>query len=222
MAADRTGIVVGLLGAALLALSACTSTTPDTAGSPPGSPLPAPPTTVPPSVSGALGATSLPEPQQLGPGWEYRVEGADLEDGAGNDTPFQQRNPEEIVVTTIPMGCEQRSPSPTPLNVLQATYQDPETARYAVVLRMRFGTEEEAERFAALRLTDLVACRDQPDDPYSGAPAPVQEVDSSTATYQLPGEPATWTTIAALDGTDLVTLDTDADPGTLGWIPPSR
>lgn len=223
MAADRTGALTGVI-VCLLALSACTTTTSADSGAAPDASLPAPPTSVPPSDAGPLAGTSMPDPSQLGQGWDFRVEGGALEDGVGNDTPFQQREPAEIVLTTIPMGCEQRASSATPLNVLQATYQNRESGRFAVVLRMRFTTEDAAAAFAAARTNDLLVCRNQPDDPYSGARAPVLDVEvsdgRSAATYRLPGEVVTWTTLAAVDGTDLVTLDTDADPATLSWTPP--
>ncbi len=219
--------------AALLAATGCTAdpaaqpsavTSPSagagfSASASPSVSLPPAPTTPPPTTAGPLDSATLPEPGAVGPGWEYRVEGADPEDGAGNDTPFQQRDPGEIVETTIPMGCEQRSDSPVPSDVLQATYAHPETGSYAVALRMRFESPEAAQEFADVRAEDLQACRDQPDDPYSGAPAPVLEVSAEGAqtlsTYQLLGEPETWTSAAAVMGTDVLTLDTDADPQSL-------
>ena len=239
MAADTGRIRVGrtslgvALAAALLAVTGCTAdpaaqpaavTTPSAGAgfsstTSPSASLPPAPTTPPPTTAGPLDSATLPEPGAVGPGWEYRVEGADPEDGAGNDTPFQQRDPDEIVETTIPMGCEQRSASPVPTDVLQATYAHPETGNYAVALRMRFTSPEAAQEFADVRAADLQACRDQPDDPYSGAPAPVLEVttdDTMTlSTYQLLGEPETWTSAAVVMGTDVLTLDTDADPQSL-------
>ena len=227
----RTSVGVAL-AAALLAVTGCTAdpagqpaavtTSPTTTPSPsPSASLPPAPTTPPPTTAGPLDSATLPEPGDVGPGWEYRVEGADPEEGAGNDTPFQQRDPDEIVVTTIPMGCEQRSASPVPRDVLQATYAHPESGSYAVALRMRFDSPEAAQEFADVRAEDLQACRDQPDDPYSGAPAPVLEVTVTTddtqtlSTYQLLGEPETWTSAAAVMGRDVLTLDTDADPQSL-------
>ncbi len=119
------------------------------------------------------------------------------------------------------MGCEQRSASPVPTDVLQATYAHAGSGSYAVALRMRFDSPEAAQEFADVRAADLQACRDQPDDPYSGAPAPVLDVTVATdeiqtlATYQLLGEPETWTSAAVVMGTDVMTLDTDADPQSL-------
>lgn len=165
----------------------------------------------------------MPEPTALGPGWSYRVEGAELEDGTGNDTPFQGRDPDEIVLYTVPMGCEVRSETPVPLNVLQATYGHEETGSFAVALRMRFDDDQAAEQFAVDRVADLLACRDQPDDPFSGAGAPVLRVredgDRSTVEYRLPGDPTTWHGAALVAGSDVLTLDTDADPTSLvDWV----
>jgi hypothetical protein len=212
-----------LLATSALALVGCSA---EQAPPPPPTPrasLPAAPTSAPPVSAGPLDSATLPEPDALGPGWEYRVEGADPEDGAGNGSPFQQRDPDEIVVATIPMGCEARSPSPVPENVLQATYAHPGSGSYAVALRMRFGSPEAADEFAAVRAADLATCRDQPDDPYSGAPAPVLEssIEGSrtTTTYRLVGEPDTWYGLALVAGRDVLTIDTDADPtGLVDWF----
>lgn len=181
------------------------------------------PTATPAATSGPLDAAAVPEPAALGAGWAYRVEGGDPDDGGpGNDTPFQARDPLEIVETTLPMGCERRSPSPAPLNVLQATYRHRASGSFAVALRMRFDDAADAGRFAQLRQDDLRACRDQPDDPYSGAPAPVLSVREaaggwSTARYRLVGESDIWTSGLVVRGTDVLTLDADADAGLLDW-----
>lgn len=205
-----------ILAAAALAFGGCSAD--QTTPAPPtaSTSLPAAPTTAPPVSAGPLDSATLPEPDELGPGWEYRVEGGDLEDGAGNGSPFQQRDPHEIVMTTIPMGCEARSESPAPENVLQATYVHPDSGSYAVALRMRFNSPEAAGEFIKVRAADLATCRDQPDDPFSGAPAPVLETSSqgsrTTTAYRLVGEPETWHGVATTTGTDVLTFDTDADP----------
>ena len=183
--------------------------------------LPPAPTTVPATTSGALTQDLLPVAGDLGPGWRTRVEGVDEEEGVGNGTAYQARDPREIVETTIPMGCARRSPSPVPRDVLQATYRHAGTGAYAVALRMRFPDSAAAERFAEVRGRDLEACRIQPDDPYSGAAAPVLEITSSPAQqvsrYELVGESQTWLSALRIFGTDVLTVDSDAGPGTLDW-----
>lgn len=178
--------------------------------------LPSAPTTAPETSSGPLSSETLPTARELGSQWQTRVEGADEEEGVGNGTAYQARDPDEIVETTIPLGCARRSPSPVPRNVLQSTYQHADTGAYAVVLRMRFESAGDAQEFAQVRRGDLVACRDQPDDPYSGAPAPVLDVrggaDQQVTKYRLIGEKPVWVSALQVNGGDVLTLDTDADP----------
>lgn len=211
----RSGAVLVLAAAALVFVGCSADQTPPAPPTPSTS-LPEAPTTAPPATAGPLDSATLPEPDTVGPGWEYRVEGADPEDGVGNGSPFQARDPEEIVMATIPMGCEVRSESPVPEDVLQATYAHPDSGSYAVALRMRFDSPEAADEFAEVRAADLATCQDQPDDPYSGAPAPVLETSSqgsrTTTAYRLVGEPDTWHSVATATGTDVLTFDTDADP----------
>ncbi len=170
----------------------------------------------PRSSSGALDSATVPAASALGPGWAARVEGDNVEEGPGNGTPYQERDPADVVQATIPLGCARRSGSPVPRNVLQATYRHPSSGAYAVVLRMRFASRAQARRFVALRHADLVACERQPDDPYSGAPAPVRaavaEGHRTIARYVLAGERLSWRTGARVDGRDVLTLDSDARP----------
>lgn len=179
-------------------------------------PPPPAPTAIPDVSSGPLSAQALPAASDLGSGWRTRVEGADEEEGVGNGTAYQSRDPREIVETTIPMGCQRRSPSPVPSNVLQSTYRHAKSSSYAVALRMRFESAADAAQFAEIRAEDLQACRDQPDDPFSGAPAPVLEVagppDRQVVRYRLVGEEAVWVSALQLRGRDVLTLDTDARP----------
>lgn len=183
--------------------------------------LPPAPTAVPATASGTLTPDVLPAAGDLGPGWRTRVEGGDEEEGVGNGTAYQARDPREIVETTIPMGCARRSSSPVPRDVLQATYRHAGTGAYAVALRMRFSDATAAQRFAEIRGRDLEACRIQPDDPYSGAAAPVLVVstgrDQQVARYEVVGESQTWLSALRIVDTDVLTVDSDAGPGTLDW-----
>ena len=224
-----------LAGSAILVMSAagCTGTT-DTEAEPStptetpapvnadsASPLPVAPTSTPAATSGALTAALLPPPGELGAGWRLRVEGSDEEDGIGNGTAYQERDPLEVVDTVLPMGCERRSSSSVPVNVLQSTYALSREGAYAVALRLRFDSPTEAAKFADTLREDLRICRDQPDDPYSGAPAPVLDVstgDSSYSSgYQLVGESGVWIKAVQVDGSDVLTLDSDAPPATVNW-----
>jgi hypothetical protein len=213
----------------LVALTGCTGPA-DVGASPSSAPgsvlpvdssLPAAPTLAPAASSGELTAETLPAAQVLGPGWRLRVEGSDEEDGVGNGTAYQERDPREIVDTVLPMGCDQRSATPSPSNVLQATYTLPDKGAYAVALRLRFDSVAHASEFTGTLLQDLRTCSDQPDDPYSGAPAPVLSVSpgsaSHTSTYQLVGEVGVWTKAVRVEGSDVLTVDSDAPAAALDW-----
>ena len=119
------------------------------------------------------------------------------------------------------MGCKQRSASPVPTDVLQATYAHAGSGSYAVALRMRFDSPKAAQEFADVRAADLPGLPRPARRPLLGAPSPVLDVSVATdeiqtlATYQLLGEPETWTSAAVVMGTDVMTLDTDADPQSL-------
>lgn len=214
-----------MAGAVLLAAMGTTGCTggADVGATPTGrTSAPIPPSTPPAATSGPLDSAALPAPEALGEGWAYWVEGSDPEEGLGNDTPFQERDAAEIVDVSVPMGCEQRSGSPTPRHVLQATYRHGRSGGFAVALRMRFDSDDEARAFAQARSADLATCRDQPDDPYSGAPAPVLAVTGTAgrllAEYELVGEPGTWTSLQVVDGTDVLTVDAGPDgPDLVDW-----
>jgi hypothetical protein len=218
---------------ALVALGGCTGPVDDTAthpstslgstlsAGPLESTLPTAPTGTPAASSGALTARALPAAKALGPGWRLRVEGSDEEEGIGNGTAYQERDPREIVDTVLPMGCEQRSAGAVPVNVLQSTYALPSDGAYAVALRLRFDSTAHSSEFADRLHDDLRACSDQPDDPFSGAPAPVLAVSpqdgSYTSRYQLAGENGVWIKAVRVEGADVLTFDSDASPGAVDW-----
>jgi hypothetical protein len=207
-----TGAAASSATAATPIASASTSATRDP--DPPG-------TSAPAKTSGDLTSTELPAPDEVGRGWMYRIEGSDNEDGPGNGSPYQERDPGEVATTTLPLGCQQRSALPRPARVLQATYRS-EDATYAVALRLRFDSAAQARQFKDNRDADLRACLGQPDDPYSGTAAPVQSVDTSPrttrTTYQYPGDARPWTSLLVHAEADVLTLDANpAEPNEVKW-----
>jgi hypothetical protein len=202
----------------LAAVSGCAASGTDSdasAATPVSSQTPPPLSESPPATSsGTLTKDSMPQAADLGPGWQLRIEESDAETGLGNGTPYQSRDPYETAAAILPLGCEQRTAGPIPSNVLQATYQGPEPDDFAVALRLRFTTAAEADTFTSKLLDDLRDCARQPEDPYSGAPAPVQSVTTDqgaiTATYQQAGEPELWTKHVQLLETDVLSLDANA------------
>ena len=229
------GLGIGIL----LTIGGCTGTPPapvatGAAASPPTAAAPVasasasatrdpdpPGTSAPGKTSGDLTSKELPAPDEVGRGWVYRIEGSDKEDGPGNGSPYQERDPAEVTTTTLPLGCQQRSALPRPARVLQATYRTDDDT-YAVALRLRFDTASQARQFKDTREADLRACHGQPDDLFSGTAAPVQSVDTSSrttrSTYTYPGDDRPWTSLLVHAGADVLTVDANpAEPSQVKW-----
>lgn len=183
--------------------------------------LPSAPGTDPPATAaGPLTGADLPTPQDLGPGWTARVEEGDVEDGPGNGTPYQRRDPTEVVEVVVPLGCEQRSALPVPAHALQATYA--REGDFAVALLLQFDSSTRAASFAEVRAADLDACLGQPADPFSGAAAPVTEVGPgervTRAEYVVAEDPATtWNSAMWLSGDRVLIVDATAPVDLRDW-----
>lgn len=183
--------------------------------------LASPPSTDPPATSaGELTGSDLPTAAQLGPGWTARIEDGGVEDGPGNGTPYQRREPEQIVALVVPLGCEQRSATTTPEVVLQATYAN--DSDFAVALLMKFDTAAQAASFAESRTADLLACAEQPDDSVSGASAPVTRVRTldgvTRSRYRLADSPQLrWRSAQWTSGDRVLILDASAPVSLTDW-----
>src|SRR6478735_6951991 len=192
--------------------SAPPTKTPSPSASRPRSSEPAPPSP-PATTSGGLTARTLPAAKTLGAGWKSRVDNGSAEAGyVGNGTPTQARDPHEVVMSVVPLGCEQRSSLPMPTHVLEADYRQAAQGTAGVGLRLRFATSAAAGRFVASRRADLKACAAQPAD--GGVRIVTGLSSSGTGTYvsvrtdaTLPKATRTWTEISAwLGGRDVVLL----------------
>jgi hypothetical protein len=160
---------------ALLALSGCSSGRPAadpppsptdgraaespssaSASSPSGAPSPGS-TQEPATTSGRLSQRSFPTPAQLGTGWRYAVDPGNSEEGyGGNGTPALERNPDEIVQTAVPFGCDRTAPMPAPTHALEVDYTM--HGAKAIAVRGSFAGTNEAARFFAARAANLRAC----------------------------------------------------------------
>ena len=190
------------------------------AGTGASSTLPAPPGTDPPATAaGPLTGADLPSPEDLGSGWVARVEEGDAEDGPGNGTPYQRRDPAEIVEVVVPLGCTQRSTLPDPDHALQATYS--RDGDFAVALLLQFESSTQATSFAQARTADLRACRDQPRDDVSGAAAPVVAVtagDRLRAEYVVAEDPGTrWASAMWRHGDRVLIVDATTRVDLRAW-----
>jgi hypothetical protein len=181
-----------------------TATVTPTASGPHGS-EPAPPSP-PGTTSGGLTARTLPAARTLGPGWKSRVDNGSAEEGyVGNGTPTQARDPHEVVMTVVPLGCEQRSSLPVPTHVLEADYRQGAHGTAGVGLRLRFAGSADAERFITHRRADLTACAAQPAD--GGVRIVSGLTTTGNGTYvsvrtdsMLPKAERTWTEVSAWIG----------------------
>jgi hypothetical protein len=151
--------VWSVLGPALLclAMAGCSSQTPPTAGGLPQGVPARPEATTPAAHSGDLTRESLPHPQALGAGWDYRVDPGSVEDGyAGNGTPAMSRDPHEVAAVLTPLGCRPVR-LPVPDAALEVTYGHPDGTP-AVGLLLRFADAEQADSFFVMRARAMRDC----------------------------------------------------------------
>jgi hypothetical protein len=182
----------------------------------PGPPSP------PPRTSGGLTARTLPPARSLGAAWGFRVDEGSAEAGyVGNGTPTLARDPREIVMTVLPLGCEQRTHLPTPSHALETDYRQRAQGIAGVGIRLRFATAAAAGRFVSTRRSDLRACATQPREPadlglrlVSGLRETGQGTYVSVRTDPLLAKAdRTWTEVAGwLGGHDVVLLAVNATP----------
>ena len=111
---DGTAAASPASSAAAASVTSSAAEPPSPTPSKPPSSEPAPPS-APATTSGGLTARTLPAARTLGAGWTSRVDNGSAEEGyVGNGTPTQARDPHEVVMTVVPLGCEQRSSLPIP------------------------------------------------------------------------------------------------------------
>jgi hypothetical protein len=159
----------------------------------PAASIPAPSTS---PTSPASGAVDRRPSTVLGPQWRRSGPAAD------------RRDADEVLALVIPLGCVQRSPLPRPVRVVEDTFVHKRATVAAVALRLTFSTRRDARVFLAVREADLRACRNQPDDPFSGAAAPVSGVSPGRGGLSLSertdpyarSKRATWTELFVRDG----------------------
>lgn len=95
--------------------------------------------------SGDLGQEDLPAPEQLGQGWEYRVDPGSAEEGyAGSGEPANARDPLEVLGAITPLGCRPGT-LPVPTHALEVTYG--RGVLPAVGLLLRFDDDATATAF---------------------------------------------------------------------------
>lgn len=201
--------------------SAATPTSPsttDAAAGPSASPsptaVPKPGSTeVPATRSGPLTQDSFPRPGELGAHWSYAVPTGDAEEGyVGNGTPALARDPEEVALAAVPLGCP-RADLPLPEAVLEVDYTV--AGRPVISLRAAFDTPREAEAFASARADALRACRGRTGSAAIGPLVGGVRTQPTTSVLRSVRTPASdpWTELAAVDGDQVVLVALRGRPG---------
>jgi hypothetical protein len=112
--------------------------------------------------AGPLTGRDMPRPSALGPGWRFRVDDGNSEDGyTGNGTPTVQRDPSEVAGLAVPLGCVNRGALPRPQWALESDYAHASTGTIGLVVRLRFATAGDATTFMSHRDAALTTCAAQ-------------------------------------------------------------
>lgn len=113
----------------------------------------------PGTSSGPLTRRDFPTPRELGPGWSYRVDMGDAEEGyTGNRTPVLERDPAEVAMLAVPFGCARPVDLPVPAHALEVDYTAGDVS--VVAVRASFGDARTASRFFGTRTRLLRGCED--------------------------------------------------------------
>ncbi|QNN53307.1 hypothetical protein [Nocardioides mesophilus] len=171
---------------------------------PPSSGAPRPGSMATPGTrSGPLSRKSFPRPVELGPDWSYAVDPGDAEEGyAGNGTPALARDPREVVLAAVPMGCP-RADLPLPAHVLEVDYTAAGVP--VIALRASFADASDARRFFDLRADAIRACVGSTDSAGVGLLVGQARTARRLLVSDRTPDSDPWTELAALDG-DRVSL----------------
>ena len=154
----RSRLAAVLLGGLVaVVVSGCTgSATIDVADRPTAEAAQDAPPERPASRAGDLGQEDLPEPGDLGPGWQYRVDHGNAEDGyVGSGEPATAREPASVLAAITPLGCRPGN-LPMPASALEVTYAKGKVPGVGLVLR--FNDEQTAARFFSAHAGVLTRC----------------------------------------------------------------
>ncbi len=105
---------------------------------------------IPAETAGKLDARSVPQPADIGRGWEQFVDPGDVAEGyAGNGAWVRERGASEVVQAVVPLGCVGMTSAPVlpvPKHALEATYRGPGDAP-GVALVLDYGSTAKAAAF---------------------------------------------------------------------------
>lgn len=169
------------------------------------------PSNAPAARSGDLGQEDLPEPSDLGRGWDYRVDLGNAEDGyLGSGEPAIARDPASVLAAITPLGCRPTR-LPMPSAALEVTYERGDLP--GVGLLLQFADEAAAARFFTEHSGVLDRCVGSGRVELS-IERRTDELLVSTRVEQL-GETPAWTEGVGLRGSEVMLIAV-ADPSGAG------
>lgn len=157
----------------------------------------------PGTSSGGLSLASFPRPSDLGRRWAYVVDPGDGEEGyAGNGTPALARDPQEVALAAVPLGCPRGRRLAVPDHALEVDYRVDDVRVIAV--RATFADTGIAEEFFGGRQKDIERCVGL--DGGAGIGLLVGHARASTGGLVSDRTPDSdpWTELALLDGEEVV------------------
>ena len=160
----------------------------------------------PATTSGPLTRRSFPSPKRLGHGWRYAVDPGNAEEGyAGNGTPSLARDPQELVQTAVPFGCDRRWEMPRPEHALEVDYT--RRGRPVVAVRGQFADAPAAYAFFSARSRNLRACVGRSGSPAIGplVTTVTGPAEGAVVSDRTPGSDP-YSELAVLDGDTVVLL----------------
>lgn len=136
----------------------------------------------------------------------------DAEEGyRGNGTPALERDPDEVVMTAIPLGCARKDPLPRPTHVLEVDYRFRDTS--VIALKLRFARDQDARTFHVHRRDNLRACQGRSGGHAIGVLVrTVRLLDRGAVLSDRTPDSDPWSEVAAFDGSEVVLLAARSRP----------
>ena len=172
----------------------------------------------PATTSGDLSQDSFPRPRELGPRWSYAVDPGDAEEGySGNGTPALARDPEEVSLAAVPLGCARVEPLPLPVDALEVDYAADGVR--VVSIRAAFADAATARTFFERRRSDIEACVGHRPSPAIGPVVSRARPGDGTLVSDRTPKSDPWSELAVLDGDQVVLVAGQVPLGTAPFDP---
>lgn len=158
------------------------------------------------TTSGPLTRRDFPRPRELGPGWSYDVDMGGPEDGfTGNGTPALERDPAELAMLAVPLGCARPVELPVANHALEVRYRADQIE--VVTVRVAFDDVATARRFFRDRLGLLHDCQGRQVSEGEGVlVGTVRRISPTTAVNDRTVESDPWTELSVRDGAHVVLM----------------